>query len=111
MRRWFALVPAVLGLALAAPAEARNWVSIPGGYWVDRDSIRRDGALAYFYGAWTGPDRLPGEVSTGTTYAYNCRTRFLYGVQDGRLVAPGRSRTASEVSRADAGVYAGLLCH
>ena len=110
MQLRFPLVPIAMGLALAVPVEARNWVSTTGGYWVDRDSVRRDGDIAYFFQTWTPRDRLPGEVSTGATYAYNCRTRFLYGVQDGRLVAPGLSSTPSEVSSADAKLYSSLLC-
>ena len=74
----------ILGIALSAiavPAAAKNWVTLDyqlgrGGQWLDRDTVRRDGDLAYFEASARLGNRVyPDDRTPGIAQAYNCRTR------------------------------------
>jgi hypothetical protein len=121
--RMIALVSLVaLGLTVAAPAEARNWVRIRDG-WFDRDSVRRAGDLVYFdtagvidTEAGAPPAILPDQPRAddldfngdpGPPRAYNCRTRVLSIVnENGRIEAMFNQ----QLSHDEAAVFARLLC-
>lgn len=114
----------VIGLTVAAPADARNWVRIGEG-WVDRDSIRRAGNIVYFDMAGyifhlegvpptIGLPDQPGVDETGDgdqwvrTEAYNCRTHLAGSVGQNGGIDPFFS---FPVERDEAAVVSALLCH
>ncbi|HEV2817434.1 MAG TPA: hypothetical protein VGW40_09480 [Allosphingosinicella sp.] len=86
--------------AIAAPAAAKNWVTLDyqlgrGGQWLDRDTVRREGDLVYFEASARLGNRVyPDDRTPGIAQAYDCRTRMLHAVRDGAL-APGRILTGS----------------
>lgn len=94
----------VVGLTVAAPANARNWVSVSTGRWVDRDSIRREGVIAYFTSTvWF--DGVPPDDGGVLSKAYNCASNLLYSAQLG----PGDPR-GMVLDPAEAAPYRDLLC-
>ncbi|HYD11826.1 MAG TPA: hypothetical protein VEC11_03165 [Allosphingosinicella sp.] len=82
----------VLALAaVAAPAAAKNWVTLDyqlgrGGQWLDRDTVRRDGDIVRFEASRRLGNRVyPDDNTPGIPQAYNCRTKTLHPVRDGAL--------------------------
>jgi hypothetical protein len=111
MRR-IPMLPLALALGiLATPAGAKNWVTLDyqvgrGGHWLDRDTIRREGDLVHFESSARLGNRVYTDDRTrGIPQVYNCRTKTLHPVRDGRM-EEGRTLTG-----ASATVHSLTLCH
>jgi len=104
------LILAICLAAIAAPAAAREWVTLyyrlgEGGHWIDRTSIRRAGDLVYFDATpWLARGDYPDETTPATTQAYDCRTRKLYTVRD------GAAADEAELPRDRVVAYDAVLC-
>lgn len=99
-------VTAIAMIGLASPAVARTWISVGSGYWIDRDSIRRQGDLVYFNLNWNDPARgAPESNDSGSDKVYNCATNHVYSAEAGPSDAGGGVLTG-----ASAAEYSNILC-
>ena len=106
------LATVIAFLVFAAPAIAKDWIPRGGGYWIDRDSIRRDGSLVFYDSTWVDLARGPPDDShSGVNYAYDCRTTILYSVENSNLKPSGFSERPTPVTSEQAELYNALLCN
>ena len=96
MRQALKLMLALAAGGLVVPAAAKNWVTLDyqigrGGQWLDRDTVRREGDLVFFEASRRLGNRVyPDDGTPGIAQAYDCRTKTLHPVRDGRA---GEGRT------------------
>ena len=114
MNAWlFRLTVLAALVGFATPAYARNWLDEGNGYWIDRDSISRNGDWVYYYSDWKdpGPPAQEGEPLS-PNYAYNCVTWIMAAVEkNGELTPPGFNSEFRAEDADRAAHYSSILCN
>jgi hypothetical protein len=114
MNAWlFRLTVLAALVAFAAPAYARNWVDMGSDYWIDRDSISRNGDWVYYYLDWKDPGPPAQEGGPlSPNKAYNCVTWYLANVAaNGELTPDGFSSEFHALEADMAALYSSILCN